>query len=151
MILDRAHVPFNLAAVMQELHGRPEFTAPCIAIVALAADEDVAGFLKCLLPHAFRVICTEIRSSGRSYPANNLNQLATSLGLNSEVEPDPTRALVNGLELAAKGDRWLSATGSLALIGAIRGTAIKMHQCVDMGRSEGDFSSLSKMTGPQRF
>ncbi|WP_315743655.1 MULTISPECIES: bifunctional folylpolyglutamate synthase/dihydrofolate synthase [unclassified Bradyrhizobium] len=150
VILDGAHVPFNLAAVMQELHRRPEFTAPCIAVVALAADKDVVGFLKCLVPHAFRVVCTEVRSSGRSYPATDLNQLATSLGLNSEVEPDPARAFVKGLELAAKSDRWLLVTGSLGLIGAIRGTAIKMHQCVEMDRFEGDFSSLSKMTGPQR-
>jgi hypothetical protein len=49
-----------------------------------------------------------------------LNELATSLGLQSEAEPNSTRAFEMGLELAAEAGSWLFVTGSLALIGAVR-------------------------------
>jgi len=50
-----------------------------------------------------------------------LQALATSLGLASEVEPDAKRALNRGLELARQANAWLLITGSLYLIGALRG------------------------------
>ena len=50
-----------------------------------------------------------------------MHALATSLGLTSEVEPDAKRALKRGLELAAQANAWLLITGSLYLIGALRG------------------------------
>jgi dihydrofolate synthase / folylpolyglutamate synthase len=119
-ILDGAHIPFNLAAVMQDILRNAEFTKPCIAVVSLAADKDAAGFFRQLSSHTLRVICTEVPSSGRSYSAAELNELATSLGLQSEAEPNSTRAFEMGLELAAEAGSWLFVTGSLALIGAVR-------------------------------
>jgi dihydrofolate synthase/folylpolyglutamate synthase len=50
-----------------------------------------------------------------------LQALAGSLGLTSEVEPDAKRALRRGLDLATQANAWLLVTGSLYLIGALRG------------------------------
>ncbi|MEA2733489.1 MAG: dihydrofolate synthase / folylpolyglutamate synthase [Acetobacteraceae bacterium] len=123
-ILDGAHIPFNLAAVMQDLLRHVEFTKSCIAVVSLAADKDARGFLRQLSSHSLRVVCTEVPSSGRSYSAMHLHALAESLGIQSEAEPNPLRAFETGLELAAVAKSWLLVTGSLALIGAVRRRAI---------------------------
>jgi dihydrofolate synthase / folylpolyglutamate synthase len=119
-ILDGAHIPFNLAAVMQDILRHAEFTKPCIAVVSLAADKDATGFFTQLSSYALRVICTEVPSSGRSCSAMALSELATSLGFQSEAEANSTRAFKRGLELAAEARGWLLVTGSFALIEAVR-------------------------------
>ena len=59
--------------------------------------------------------------SSRGRSPVELKALAESLGLVSEVEPDAKRALKRGLELATQPNAWLLITGSLYLIGALRG------------------------------
>ena len=49
--------------------------------------------------------------------------VAVSLGLASEVEEDSARALQRAVELAASARTWLLVTGSLYLVGALRGSA----------------------------
>ena len=49
----------------------------------------------------------------------------SSLGLTSEVEPDAKRALKRGLELARQANAWLLVTGSLYLVGALRGAIVE--------------------------
>ena len=46
-----------------------------------------------------------------------------SLGLASEVEEDAARAFRRAVELAARSRTWLLVTGSLYLVGALRGAA----------------------------
>ena len=45
VVLDGAHVPFNIAAVLSDLERWPELAGPCVAVVALARDKDAHGFL----------------------------------------------------------------------------------------------------------
>ena len=45
VVLDGAHVPFNLEAVLGDLASTTELSGPCVAIVALAADKDANGFV----------------------------------------------------------------------------------------------------------
>ena len=45
VVFDGAHVPFNIAAVLSDLRAQPDLSGPCVAVVALAADKDAAGFL----------------------------------------------------------------------------------------------------------
>ena len=40
VVMDGAHVPFNIAAVLRDLALAPDLSGPCVAIVALAADKD---------------------------------------------------------------------------------------------------------------
>jgi dihydrofolate synthase/folylpolyglutamate synthase len=123
VVFDGAHVPFNLAAVLRDLARSPELAGPCVAVVALASDKDAAGFLTELQQRASAVVFTEPHGASRGRPASELAALAASLGLQSEAEPDPRRAFRRGVDLAAEAKAWLLVTGSLYLVGALRGGA----------------------------
>ncbi len=123
VVFDGAHVPFNIAAVLSDLERAPSLSGPCVAVVALAADKDAEGFLRELGRRASEIVFTDLPSSTRGRPAAELNAIATSLGLASEVEPDPKRALRRGLERASQTNAWLLVTGSLYLVGDLRGKA----------------------------
>jgi dihydrofolate synthase/folylpolyglutamate synthase len=121
VIMDGAHVPFNIGAVLRDLALVPDLSAPCVAIVALAADKDAHGFVAELRGRASTLVFTDVPGSSRGRSPTELQALATSLGLMSEVEPDASHALERGLELATQANAWLLVTGSLYLIGALRG------------------------------
>ena len=126
LVFDGAHVPFNLAAVLADLARAPDLAAaPCVAVVALAADKDARGFMAELGRRASAVVCTDLPSTSRGRPAEDLHAIARALGLASEVESDPRRAFRRGLELAEKSGAWLLVTGSLYLIGELRGEAAR--------------------------
>ncbi len=120
VVMDGAHVPFNIAAVLRDLALAPDLSGPCVAIVALAADKDAKGFVAELARRASTVLFTDLPGSSRGRPPAELQALAHSLGLTSEVEPNAKRALKRGLELAAQANAWLLVTGSLYLVGALR-------------------------------
>jgi dihydrofolate synthase / folylpolyglutamate synthase len=123
VVLDGAHVPFNLEAVLSDLARTPDLSGPCVAIVALAADKDATGFLAALGRRASTIIFTDLPGSSRGRAPAELEALAASLGLKSEVEPDAKRALKRGVALAAGA--WLLVTGSLYLVGALRGAIVE--------------------------
>ena len=120
VIMDGAHVPFNIGAVLRDLALDPDLSGPCVAIVALAADKDAHGFVAELAGRASAVVFTDVPGSSRGRSPVELKALAEALGLTSEVEPDATHALKRGLELAARANAWLLVTGSLYLVGALR-------------------------------
>ena len=120
VVMDGAHVPFNIRAVLHDLALNAELSGPCVAIVALAADKDAQGFVVELAKRASTILFTDLPGSSRGRPPAELGALATSLGLASEVESDAKRALERGLELAKQTNAWLLITGSLYLIGALR-------------------------------
>jgi dihydrofolate synthase/folylpolyglutamate synthase len=121
VVMDGAHVPFNIGAVLRDLALVPDLSGPCVAIVALAADKDAEGFVAELRGRASTIVITDLPGSSRGRPPAELQALATSLGLTSEVQPEPKRALKRGLELATEANAWLLVTGSLYLVGALRG------------------------------
>jgi dihydrofolate synthase/folylpolyglutamate synthase len=120
VVLDGAHVPFNIAAVLRDLALTPDLAGPCVAIVALAGDKDAEGFVAELGKRASAIIFTDLPGSSRGRAPAELHALAASLGLKSEVEPEAKRALARGLELATQANAWVIVTGSLYLIGALR-------------------------------
>jgi dihydrofolate synthase/folylpolyglutamate synthase len=129
VVLDGAHVPFNLRAVLRDLALTPDLSGPCVAIVALAADKDAKGFVSELGERASAIVFTDLPGSSRGRPPAELKAFAASLGLSSEVEPDPKRALTRGLELAREANAWLIVTGSLYLVGALRSEVGAAAQC----------------------
>jgi dihydrofolate synthase / folylpolyglutamate synthase len=124
VVLDGAHVPFNIEAVLSDLARAPEFSTSCIAIVALAADKDAKGFVAELGKRASTIVFTDLPGSSRSRPPDELQRIAASLGLKSEAEPDAKRALNRATALATGAKTWLLVTGSLYLVGALRGAVI---------------------------
>jgi dihydrofolate synthase / folylpolyglutamate synthase len=124
VVLDGAHVPFNLEAVLGDLARAPELSGPCVAIVALASDKDAKGFVAELGKRASTIVFTDLPGSSRGRPPGELQHLAASLGLKSEAEPDAKRALSRGAELASAAKAWLLVTGSLYLVGALRNAIV---------------------------
>jgi dihydrofolate synthase/folylpolyglutamate synthase len=123
--MDGAHVPFNIGAVLRDLALNADLSGPCVAIVALAADKDAQGFVAELAGRASTILFTDLPGSSRGRSPAELHALAGSLGLISEVEPEAKQALKRGLELARQANAWLLITGSLYLIGALRGAVRK--------------------------
>jgi dihydrofolate synthase / folylpolyglutamate synthase len=121
VVMDGAHVPFNIGAVLRDLALVADLSGPCVAIVALAADKDAEGFVAELRGRASTIVFTDVPGSSRGRAPTELQAIAGSLGLASEVEPDAKRALTRGLELARQANAWLLVTGSLYLVGALRG------------------------------
>ena len=131
VVMDGAHVPFNIGAVLRDLALAPDLFGPCVAIVALAADKDAHGFVAELAGRASAVVFTDVPGSSRGRSPVELKALAESLGLVGEVQPDAKQALKRGIELATKANAWLLATGSLYLVGALRpaiGEALPMPE-----------------------
>ncbi|WP_246775451.1 bifunctional folylpolyglutamate synthase/dihydrofolate synthase [Methylobacterium aquaticum] len=121
VVLDGAHVPFNLAAVLRDLARAPDLSGPCIALVAMAADKDAAGFLSALARSAEAVVCTEMPER-RGHGAAALRALAAAAGLEAEAMATPEAGLAQAADLAAARGGWLLVTGSLHLVGALRGS-----------------------------
>jgi dihydrofolate synthase/folylpolyglutamate synthase len=119
IILDGAHVPFNLDLVLRDLRSQPELSGKCVAVVAIGIDKDAPGLLSVLSQHADFIILTML-SHSRSCSMTSLHLLATSLGIPSQVEPDPSRALDEVLRRAANMGGWALVTGSMYLVGALR-------------------------------
>jgi dihydrofolate synthase / folylpolyglutamate synthase len=120
VILDGAHVPFNLAAVFRDLARTPDLKRSCIAVVALASDKDAKGFVAELGKRAAAIVFTDLPGSSRGRAPAELGALAASLGLKFVVEPEAKHGLRRGVKLAAEADVWLLVTGSLYLVGALR-------------------------------
>ena len=98
-----------------------DLAGPCVAIVALAADKDAEGFVAELAERASTILFTDLPGSSRGRSPAELQALAGSLGLTSEIEPDASRARERGLDLSARANAWLLVTtGSLYLVGALR-------------------------------
>ena len=137
VVLDGAHVPFNIAAVLRDLALAPDLAGPCAAVVALAADKDAEHFVAELGRRASAIVFTDLPGSSRGRPPAELQALAASLGFASEVEPDAERALERGLERARQAGAWLLVTGSLYLIGALRGAVVEAAQAPDGAAAPG--------------
>ena len=133
VVLDGAHVPFNIAAVLSDLSRAPELAGPCVAVVALARDKDARGFLTELAKRASAIVATNVPSATRGLAADELQAIAASLGIASEVEPDPRLAFWRGAELAETAGAWLLVTGSLYLVGALRGDAVASGARLERG------------------
>ena len=118
LVLDGAHVPTSLTAVLEELRGDPDLSGPCQPVLSLARDKDAQGLLKALEGHADRLVCTSVEG-GRHWPADELAGLARELGFEAKAEPDVSEALAQAIA-SAGADGWVLVTGSLYLVGALR-------------------------------
>lgn len=118
LVLDGAHVPTSLTAVLEELRGDPDLSGPCQPVLSLARDKDAQGLLKALEGHADRLVCTCVEG-GRHWPADELAGLARELGFEALAEPDAGEALAQAMARAG-ADGWVLVTGSLYLVGALR-------------------------------
>ncbi|MGR9294423.1 bifunctional folylpolyglutamate synthase/dihydrofolate synthase [Rhizobium leguminosarum] len=118
VVLDGAHVPFNLAAVLSDLSQEEKYRAPCIAVMSIADDKDAAGLLSTMTRHDISIIFTTVGARSRS--PEQLKTIADTLGLLSIVILDPLEAYQEALAGATESGAWVLVTGSLYLVGIIR-------------------------------
>ncbi|MGR9141478.1 bifunctional folylpolyglutamate synthase/dihydrofolate synthase [Rhizobium leguminosarum] len=118
VVLDGAHVPFNLAAVLSDLSQEEKYRARCIAVVSIADDKDAAGLLSTMTRHDISIIFTTVGARSRS--PEQLKTIADTLGLLSIVMFDPLEAYQEALAGATESGAWVLVTGSLYLVGIIR-------------------------------
>ncbi|MGO7636707.1 folylpolyglutamate synthase/dihydrofolate synthase family protein [Rhizobium leguminosarum] len=118
VVLDGAHVPFNLAAVLSDLRQEEKYRAPCIAVMSIAEDKDASGLLSTMTHHDISIIFTTVGARSRS--PEQLKTIADTLGLLSIVMLDPLEAYQEALAGATESGAWVLVTGSLYLVGIIR-------------------------------
>ena len=118
VLLDGAHNPLSARMVRSVLDG--VFAASSITLVlGIAADKDVRGIVRQIVPRARRVICTRSRHVRALEP----DQLAEAVRPHARerplIEPDANCALDRARELT-KPDDLICVTGSFYLAGALR-------------------------------
>jgi len=119
VVLDGAHVPRSLDLVLRDLQADSELHGAPTVILGMGRDKDVEGLLKVLEGRVDRVLCTSL-GTGPVLSPEALCERARSRGLPAEVAPDPATALAMALQ-SDRTSPWVLVTGSLHLIGDLRG------------------------------
>jgi dihydrofolate synthase/folylpolyglutamate synthase len=108
-IYDGAHNAPGIAALASSV---PEGT---VAVLSILDDKDAAGMLRALLPRLSAAVFTAAPNP-RALPPATLADLASKVGgVQSEIEPDPRRAVERARVLAGPNGTVL-ATGSIYLV-----------------------------------
>ncbi len=124
VVLDGAHTPGSIAALLRELEHDPQLAGrPLIAVVGLARDKDHAAILKALVGRAERVICTSV-GTALARTADELRLELEAVGARCEALAPPCAAVDRAVALADQG--WVLVTGSLHLAGAVRAHLIEL-------------------------
>lgn len=124
VVLDGAHTPGSVTALLQELVREPELAdRPLVAVVGLARDKDSAAILKALGERAERVICTSV-GTALHRSADELLLELEAVGGRGEALTPPRAAVDRAIALADQG--WVLVTGSLHLAGAVRAHLIEL-------------------------
>ena len=118
VVLDGAHVPSSLTAVLEDLAGDPGLAGPCSAVLSVGRDKDARGLLKALAARVDRVHCTSVGE--RQWSPQDLQALAAAQGLDAVADDSPEGAVASAAVESASGG-WVLVTGSLHLVGAVRG------------------------------
>ena len=119
VVLDGAHVPSSLRAVLDELGADPDLPGPPVVVLGMGRDKDAAGLLKTLAGRSDRVLCTSAGAGPYRTP-EELSREAARLGVEALAVSSPRAALEAALRRAHPGG-WVLVTGSLHLVGAVRG------------------------------
>lgn len=120
VVMDGAHVPFNLEAVLRELTEEADLKGPCVAVVGIGSDKDARGMLSVLSHYVADCVFTDLPAPSRGIPSDDLGQRAHSIGIASEARCAVSSAVERAIELASKNSGWVLITGSLHLVGAAR-------------------------------
>ena len=117
ILLDGAHNAAGAEALAAHLSRRGG--AKPVLLVAAMTDKDLAGILGPLVPHVASVVATT-PAVARAADCVAVAAVARELGLHTDAEADPMRALERARVLAGPHGLVLVA-GSLYLVGAVAG------------------------------
>jgi dihydrofolate synthase/folylpolyglutamate synthase len=122
-ILDGAHNPQKIAALLQWLAREQGQTHP-VTVCGFLEAKDTRAMLHALAQTSSTLILTEPIIDGKDPAgAEQLAEIAAELDFTGpvHVETDPNAAVAVGLELARRTGQPLLVTGSLYLVGNVRG------------------------------
>jgi len=119
VVLDGAHVPESLELVLRDLARDRSLAPGPVVVLGMGMEKDARGLLKALLGRVDRVLCTSV-GEGPYRGADELLALAEELGITAQAVPDPRAALDEAVRVAGTS-RWVLVSGSLHLVGAVRG------------------------------
>jgi dihydrofolate synthase/folylpolyglutamate synthase len=118
VVLDGAHTPSSVRAVLDDLEGDPGLSGRPVVVLGLAVEKDLPGILKTLCGGVDRVFCTSVGGPLHRAPEEIASEAAAA-GLVAETAALPRVALDRALEVATGGG-WVLALGSLYLAGELR-------------------------------
>lgn len=123
IVVDTCHNVHGTRATLAGLREAFDFT-PLIAVVGMMADKDVEGVLALIAEEATTVVCTQVASTDRGLPADELGELATEHFSDDNVHvraslPDALELAVTLADEAGAGAGILVA-GSVILAGEAR-------------------------------
>jgi dihydrofolate synthase/folylpolyglutamate synthase len=128
-ILDVAHNPDGMAALVESLPAVVAGREPVVAVVSILDDKDAAAMLATLLPLLQGLVLTQAYSR-RSLPPPTLQSLARQVGgvggAGTEVVRAPRAALARARQLAGP-DGVVLATGTHYLVGDLLAADDRRH------------------------
>ena len=128
VVLDGAHNPIKLAALVATLHEiHPGARFPWV--LAFKQDKDLDAALRVIGPAASSVVATEFRTdggdhpAGHSIPAGHIAAAVADLGIPAVVEPHPWTAVRSAAE-TAEASVPVVVSGSFHLLAAVHGATV---------------------------
>ena len=124
VVLDAAHNPHGARAAAAAVTEAFSFS-PLVGVVAVMADKDARGLLEVFEPVMNEVVVTQVASSGRGLPAEDLGELAREVfgGERVRVLPrldDAIEAAMAAAEGDGVGSPGVLVTGSVVAVGEAR-------------------------------
>lgn len=119
VVFDGAHVASSLERVLGELSTSETPSGAPQVVLSLAKDKDHEAILKALRRHVDSLYCTTVQS-GIHLDAARLTEMAREQGLEAKECRSSRDALHRASARAAAGG-WVLVTGSLYLVGDLRG------------------------------
>ncbi len=122
IVLDGAHNPAGVEALVAELDGARAGRGPVVAVVSALEYKDAEGMIAALAPAAALVVATRSSHPQAAEPAR-LARAARDAGIPALVVGDPAAALARAREEAGP-DGTVLVAGSLYLLGDLRPQAL---------------------------
>jgi len=124
IVVDAAHNPHGVAALADALEENFSFEA-LVGVVGVLADKDAEGILSALERVLDEIVITEVASSPRATPAEELGAIARDVFGPERVTverrlPDAIDAAVQRAEGASAGAGGVIVTGSVLLVAEAR-------------------------------
>ena len=124
VLLDAAHNPHGAAAVVATLEEAFDLN-PLVGVIGVMADKDVRGLLETFEPALTHVVVTQVASTSRGLPAEQLGELAAEIFGAERVTVAPSldnalEAAVGLAEVEGVGTPGVLVSGSVVLVGEAR-------------------------------
>jgi dihydrofolate synthase / folylpolyglutamate synthase len=152
VILDAAHNPHGARATAQAVEEAFSFN-PLIGVIAVMADKDAEGLLRTYEPIMDRVVVTQVASTSRGMPAEELGALAADVFRPDRVTVVPRLddAIETAVALAdaeSAGLAGVLVTGSVVLVGEARNLLVR-DAATDADRDSDAEAGDSELDGDQ--